>query len=68
MPPTNPEITKLSETAYQAYINWRQKVLNDIGGELAAKMPNFYGSVQFNLQGGKVVNTNMTDCTRPKKA
>lgn len=66
MPPTNPDIENLSETAYQAYINWRQNFLSQIGKEICCKFPNFYGNIQFNIQNGICVNINVNDGIRLK--
>jgi hypothetical protein len=41
------------------YVAWRDAMLRQTGEVLAAKMPKFFGKVEFNIQNGKFVNWNM---------
>jgi hypothetical protein len=43
----------------------RESVIHRIGQELAAKMPNLYGSIRFNLQGGHYANANIEESVKP---
>ena len=57
--PNNGEKIKLSGQSCVEYVDWRNAMLRQIGKELAAKLPKFYGKVEFNIQDGKFVNWNM---------
>lgn len=50
---------KLSGQSYAEYVAWRDATLRQMGQDLAAKLPKFYGKVEFNIQNGKFVNWNM---------
>ena len=45
----------MKEGDFEQYIEHQNKVLRQIGEELAAKMPKFYGKVTMTIQGGKLM-------------
>jgi hypothetical protein len=44
----------------------RKDKLNKLGAVIARELPDFYGNVQFNIQGGKFVNGNANDGFKPE--
>lgn len=57
----NGEKVKLSGQSVEEYLAWRKDYINLIGHLLAAKFPEFYGKIGFNLQGGKFASANVGD-------
>jgi hypothetical protein len=45
----------------------RKNLINLMGRTLAEHLKDFYGSVQFNVQGGRYVNANISESVRPEK-
>lgn len=46
-------------------IEQRNKEIHKIGQILADTMPNFYGRISLNIQGGKYVNANIEESIKP---
>lgn len=51
----------ISYEEYAKFVRWRDETLRRVGKDLAAIMPNIYGRIEFNLQGGKFVNANIIE-------
>jgi len=45
----------------------KEAIIHRAGQELASRMPDFYGKVSFNLQGGKYVSSNVEESLKPEK-
>ena len=44
----------------------REKLIHRIGEQIAAEMPDFYGSVTLNFAGGRYVNSNIVQSIKPE--
>jgi hypothetical protein len=43
---------------------YRDRALRVIGNSLGEVLPEFYGSVRFNMQGGKPISVNIEETVR----
>ena len=58
---------ELDGKGYQDYKSWEKAFVEQVGKDLASKFPDLYGNIQFNIQGGKLVNWNITSSGIPDK-
>lgn len=59
--------TPESIARHEAYIRWRDALLNRIGREMAPHFPGFHGYIQFNFQNGQYVCPKIFEAGTPEK-